>query len=67
MSGPRMTKEQVLYLARLAGLELDDVRAETIAARLGGVLDELDAFRDDTLLDVEPLLTFIAPAEEPHG
>ena len=64
---PRLTKEQVLYLAGLAGLELDDLRAETIAARLGSVLDELDAVPGDTLFDVEPLPTFIPPAKERHG
>ena len=63
---PRLTKDQVLHLARLSGLELDDLRAETIAARLGGVLDELDAVPGDTLLDVEPLPKFIAPVEQPH-
>ena len=64
---PRLTKEQVIHLARLAGLELDDLRAETIAARLGGVLDELDTVPGETLSEVEPLPTFIVPPEERHG
>ena len=64
---PRLTKDQVLHLARLAGLELDDLRSETIAARLGGVLDELEAVPGDTLLDVEPLPKFIASVEDTYG
>ena len=64
---PRLTKENVLNIAWSAGLKLEDLRAESIAARLCGVLDELDAVSDDTLLDIEPTPTFIACVEELDG
>ena len=59
--------EQVYELARLAGIELDDQRAEAVAARLGTVLTELAAIPDDTLADVEPSSTFVVQPEERNG
>jgi hypothetical protein len=64
----RISKEQVFQLATLVGLELDTPRAEIIAARLAGVLAELDSIPDESIADVEPLPGFIveaAPTESP--
>ena len=55
----RISKEQVLELARAAGLDPDGTRAETIAARLGAALAELDLLAD-SLVQVEPAPTFVA-------
>jgi Asp-tRNA(Asn)/Glu-tRNA(Gln) amidotransferase C subunit len=63
-----LTKEQVYELARLAGLEMDDQRAETISSRLGAVLEELDEIPPDALAAVEPALTFaVQHVETPAG
>ena len=53
-----LSKEQVLELARAAGLQPDDVRAETIAARLTSVLNGLDALPDEVTDATEPLPVF---------
>ena len=39
---PDITKEQVHELTRIAGFQVDDTRAESIAARLASVLEALD-------------------------
>ena len=54
----RLTKENVLQMAAQAGLDVDDTRAETIASRLGAVIEELDEIPAEALEDVEPALTF---------
>ena len=53
-----ISKEQVYQLAQLAGLSLDDQRAETIAARLSRVLEELDMISPDDLAGIEPAPVF---------
>ena len=61
----RISRDQIIDLAMAAGLSLDEGRAETIAARLGVALDELDAISDD-LAEVEPAPRFAindAPAQ----
>ena len=59
----RLTKDDVLKLAAQASLDVDDMRAETIASRLGAVLEELDEITEKALEGVEPALTF--NTEEP--
>ena len=54
-----ISKNQILELARAAGLDPDGTRAETIAARLGAALAELDLLAD-SLVQVEPAPTFVA-------
>jgi hypothetical protein len=64
----RISKERVFQLARLVGLELDGPRAEIIAARLAGVLAELDSVPEESIADVEPLPGFAveaAPTQPP--
>lgn len=56
-----ITKDQILELARAAGLDPDGARAETIAARLGAALSELDLLAD-SLAQVEPAPRFAAGA-----
>ena len=53
-----LSKEQVLELARAAGLRIDDVRAVTIAARLTSVLNGLDELPDEVMDAVGPLPVF---------
>ena len=55
-----LSPQQVRELARAAGIELDDDRANTIALRLSAVLDELGDLPDSSLADVEPLPIFSA-------
>ena len=54
-----ITKEQILELARAAGLDPDGARAETIAARLGTALSELGLLAD-SLAQIEPAPRFVA-------
>ena len=64
----RVSREQILELARAAGLDPDGARAETIAARLGAALSELDLFAD-SLAQVEPaprLVAGVAPPTSPE-
>lgn len=53
----RTSRDQIIDLARSVGLSVDEARAETIAARLGAALDELDEISDN-LAEVEPAPTF---------
>ena len=62
---PKLTKAKVKRLAALSGLDLDDARAETIASRLGAILEELDAIPDERLAGVEPLPVFLAEPPSP--
>ncbi len=59
---PTITPRQIHELADIAGLQLDDARAETIAARLESMLEALDEIPADALASVEPAITF-APYE----
>ena len=59
---PDITKEQVHELTRIAGFQVDDTRAESIAARLASVLEALNEIPADALASVEPAITF-APYE----
>ncbi|MCH7786509.1 MAG: hypothetical protein IIB15_05930 [Chloroflexi bacterium] len=54
-----LSKEDIHALARMAGIRLDDQRADVIVARLSAVIEELDTIPDDALADVEPALTFV--------
>ena len=60
----RISKEQVLELARASGLHPDGARAETIAARLGAALSELDLLAD-SLAQVEPAPRFAVDVAPP--
>ena len=59
---PTITPRQIHKLADIAGIQLDDARAETIAARLESMLEALDEIPADALASVEPAITF-APYE----
>ena len=60
----RISKEQILALARAAGLDPGGARAETIAVRLGAALSELDLLAD-SLAQVEPAPRFAAGVAPP--
>ncbi len=55
-----ITQQQARELAHAAGIDLDDARADAVAARLNVVLDELGKLPADALADVEPLPVFSA-------
>jgi len=61
----KLTSDIVKHLARLQGLELDDIRAQTIAARLGAVIEEIESIPDDRLAGIEPLPVFSPEAVQP--
>src|SRR6187551_319611 len=47
-------REQVLHVARLARLRLNDAEVEQMAAELGGVLDHIEKIAELDLEDVQP-------------
>jgi aspartyl-tRNA(Asn)/glutamyl-tRNA(Gln) amidotransferase subunit C len=47
-------REQVLHVARLARLRLDEAEVETIAGELSGILEHVDRLSDLDLEGVEP-------------
>ncbi|MCE2457025.1 MAG: hypothetical protein J4G14_04355 [Dehalococcoidia bacterium] len=53
-----LTIDDVRKLAETMGLELDESRARTIASRLSGILEVLDAIPDEQLDSVEPAHRF---------
>lgn len=55
-----LSREQVRRMMELAGLEVDDQRADAIASRLAAVLTDLDMVPPHAIADVEPLPTFSA-------
>ena len=55
-----ITRRQARELATAAGIDLDDARADAVAARLNAVLDELGKLPAADLADVEPLPVFSA-------
>ena len=54
----QLSAEDVKQLGRIVGLEIDDVRANTIASRLSGIVAELDEIPEDLLMSVEPAHVF---------
>ena len=67
MPAPYLTKQQALQLARVAGIPMDDQRAELAAARLGAALQALDQIPAESLAATDPALTFAPtdPAQTP--
>ena len=59
---PKITTEEIYALALIAGIEIGEDRADTIAARLGSVLQAIDEIPSDALASAEPAITF-APYE----
>ena len=55
---PTLEKYQVRQLAYIAGIDLDEQRAELVTARLGAVLNALSEIPADALAAVEPATTF---------
>jgi len=47
-------REQVLHVARLARLRLDEEEVETMAGELSGILEHVDRIAELDLDDVEP-------------
>jgi aspartyl-tRNA(Asn)/glutamyl-tRNA(Gln) amidotransferase subunit C len=64
-------REQVLHVARLARLRLDEDEVETMAGELSGILEHVDRIAELDLDDVEPTSHVVAlenvlRADEPH-
>ena len=53
-----LSVDDVVKLGRQVGLEIEESRARVIAARLSGILSELDEIPDDLIESVEPSHTF---------
>jgi aspartyl-tRNA(Asn)/glutamyl-tRNA(Gln) amidotransferase subunit C len=49
-----LEREQVVHVARLARLELDEAELATMATELSAVLDHIERIRELDLTDVEP-------------
>ena len=54
----QLNVEEVQELGRVVGLEIDDMRATTIASRLSGIVAELEEIPEDLLMSVEPAHVF---------
>jgi aspartyl-tRNA(Asn)/glutamyl-tRNA(Gln) amidotransferase subunit C len=64
-------REQVLHVARLARLELDDAELEKMAGELSGILEHVDRIGELDLEDVAPTshvveLENVLRADEPE-
>jgi aspartyl-tRNA(Asn)/glutamyl-tRNA(Gln) amidotransferase subunit C len=65
-----LQREQVVHVARLARLELDEAELETMAGELSAVLDHIERIRELDLEGVEPTshatdLAGVMRADEP--
>jgi aspartyl-tRNA(Asn)/glutamyl-tRNA(Gln) amidotransferase subunit C len=49
-----LEREQVVHVARLARLELDEAELQKMATELSAVLDHVERIRELNLTDVEP-------------
>jgi aspartyl-tRNA(Asn)/glutamyl-tRNA(Gln) amidotransferase subunit C len=49
-----LEREQVVHVARLARLELDEAELQKMATELSAVLDHVERIRELDLVDVEP-------------
>ena len=54
-----LDRDQVLHVARLARLELNDEEVDRMAAELSKVLDHIEAIRE---LDLEGCLLYTSPS-----
>ena len=66
-----LEREQVVHVARLARLELDDAELQRMAGELSAVLEHVDRIRELDLDDVEPTshvldLAGVMRADEPE-
>jgi len=53
-------REQVLHIARLARLRLDDEEVERMSAELSGILEHVEAIGELDLVGVEPTTHVVA-------
>lgn len=53
-----LSVDDVVKLGEQVGLEIEESRARVIAARLSGILSELDEIPNDLIESVEPSHTF---------
>ena len=68
--GPMLDREQVLHVARLAKLELDEAEVERMSAELSGILDNVARIRELDLEGVAPTshvvdVSSVVRADEP--
>ena len=62
-----LNRADIIEMARAAGLELDEVRADTIAARLSGILSELDQIPIENMMSAEPAQIFSVKEASDRG
>ena len=62
-----LNRADIYEMAKAAGLELDEARAETIASRLSGILTELDQIPTEKLMSVDPAQSFSVNEESDNG
>ena len=67
-----ITREQVLHVARLARLDLDDDEVERLTGELGAILDAVSKVAELDLENVPPTshpldLVNVWAEDEPHG
>jgi len=67
-----ITREQVLHVARLARLDLDDGEVERLTGELGAILDAVSKVAELDLENVPPTshpldLVNVWAEDEPHG
>ena len=53
-----LSVDDIVRLGEQVGLEIEESRARVIAARLSGILSELDEIPDELIESVEPSHTF---------
>ncbi len=58
MNAGKFGVKDIQEQARAMGLDVDESRAQTIALRLAGIIDELDMIPTDQLDTVEPAMEF---------
>ncbi len=59
----QLNAEDAQELGGIVGLDIDEVRAKTIAARLSGIVAELEEIPEDLLMSVEPAHVFSLSGE----
>ena len=63
----KITREDVLHVARLAHLELTDTEVETYAKQLSDILTYIDKLKQLDIADVEPMAQVLLDPAESHG
>ena len=63
MPEPNTSEAQVLMLANLVGIPIDDAELPEVTNRFNSLMQELDRLRDLDLEGIEPVAIFPDPGE----